>query len=189
MQPRIAALTALVSVLVLAIAAPSASQEPPHSFEWFVGYSYLHSPGGSVLAATASDDNFPLGWTAGAARRVWRSMSIVGEVTGHYKSRTTLVEDVTLSYHAFLGGPRVSARLGRLTEFGQVLAGVTHGHASAFGTTVAATDLSLQPGAGVDYAINPSVAARLQFDYRWIRPSDGRDSTNQFRAVAAVVFH
>jgi hypothetical protein len=189
MQPRIAALTAPLCVLVLAIAAPSASQEPPDSFEWFVGYSYLHSPGGSVLAATASDDNFPLGWTAGGARRVWRSMSIVGEATGHYKSRTTLVEDVTLSYHAFLGGPRVSARLGRLTEFGQVLTGVTHGHASAFGTTVAATDLSLQPGGGLDYAINPSVAARLQFDYRWIRPSDGRDSTNQFRAVAAVVLH
>ena len=119
MQPRIAALTALVCVLVLAIAAPSASQEPPHSFEWFVGYSYLHSPGGSVLAATASDDNFPLGWTAGAARRVWRSMSIVGEVTGHYKSRTTLVEDVTLSYHGLAAFDRTTkvTLTGTVTDF------------------------------------------------------------------------
>lgn len=174
-------------MLAIAFAVPAAAQ-PPES-EWSVGYSYLRDPGSSILAATASDDSFPVGWAAGAARRIWRSVSIAGEVAGHYKRRTTLDEDVRLSYHGFLGGPRASLALGRVTEFVQVLAGAVHGRGSAFGTTVAATDFALQPGGGIDYALGGRLAARLQLDYRWIRGSAGRNAASQFRAVAGIVVH
>jgi hypothetical protein len=173
---------------LLFAAAVGASAQTPAS-EWSVGYSYLRDPGSSILAATADDDSFPVGWTAGAARRVWRAVSIAGEATGHYKTRTTLDADVRLSYHAFLGGPRASTSIGRVTEFVQALAGVVHGRGSAFGTTVTVTDLALQPGGGVDYALGRRLAARLQLDYRWIRGSNGRNAVSQFRAVAGLVIH
>jgi hypothetical protein len=176
-----------VCALVLASTGQAAAQI--NGSEFSVGYSYLRDPGSSILAATADDDSFPLGWTAGAARRIWRAVSLAGEVAGHYKRRTTFDEDVSLSYHAFLGGPRAAMTVGRVTEFVQVLAGAVHGRGSAFGTTVTVTDLALQPGGGIDYALNRRFAARLQLDYRWIRGSDGRNAASQFRAVAGLVLH
>lgn len=180
-------MAAAVCALVLGCAVPAAGQSRPASTEVFAGYSYLRDPGSSILAATASDDSFPLGWTASVAHRLWPSLSVVGEVAGHYKRKTTLDEDVTLSFHAFLGGPRLSAQLGRVTQFVQVLAGAVHGRGSAFGTTVTVTDLSMQPGGGIDYALGRRVAARLQLDYRWIRGAGGRNAASQFRAAAGVV--
>ncbi len=173
--------------LALAAAAP-ASAQPPQS-DWFAGYSYLRDPGSSILAATADDDSFPIGWSAGGARRVWRAIWIAGEAAGHYKTRTTLDEDVKLSFHAFLGGPRASATVGRVTEFVQVLAGVVHGRGSAFGSSVTVTDLGAQPGGGIDYALGRRLAVRLQLDYRWIRGSNGRNAVSQFRAVAGIALH
>jgi hypothetical protein len=187
MPSRLVAVAAIVGALSLEFAVPAAAQAPTGSTEWFAGYSYLRAPGNSILAATAGDDAFSVGWAAGADRRVWRAVSLVGEASGHYKSRTTLVDEVALSFHAFLGGPRASARIGRVTEFGQVLAGVVHGSGSAFGTTVTSTDLSVQPGGGLDYAFARRLAARLELDYRWIKGSGGRNHASQFRAVAAIV--
>ncbi len=178
-----------VSVCALVLASSVAAAAQSATSEWSVGYSYLRDPGSSILAATADDDSFPLGWAAGGARHIWRAVWLAGEVAGHYKRRTTLDQDVSLSYHAFLGGPRAAITVGRVTEFVQVLAGAVHGRASAFGTTVTVTDLGLQPGGGIDYALNRRVAARLQLDYRWIRGADGRDPVSQFKAVAALVFH
>jgi hypothetical protein len=187
MQSCSSTVAAIVCALVLASAASASAQAP--AAEWSVGYSYLRDPGSSILAATADDDSYPLGWTAGAAGRVWRAISLAGEAAGHYKRRTTLDEDVTLSYHAFLGGPRASLAVGRVSQFVQVLAGAVHGRASAFGTTVTVTDLAIQPGGGIDYALARRLAARLQLDYRWIRGSEGRNAVSQFRAVAAIVVH
>jgi hypothetical protein len=178
---------ALVCAVVLTSSVAATAQSS--TSEWSVGYSYLRDPGSSILAATADDDSFTLGWAAGGARHVWRAIWLAGEVAGHYKRRTTLDEDVSLSYHAFLAGPRAAVTVGGVTEFVQVLAGAVHGRASAFGTTVTVTDLGLQPGGGIDYALNRRLAARLQLDYRWIRGSDGRNAVNQFKAVAGFVFH
>src|SRR5205085_11206978 len=93
--------------------------------EVFAGYSSLDDPGNAVLAVTAADNLFRVGWMAGAAWPIGRWLSGVVEASGHYKRRTSLDDDVRLSFHAFMAGPRASATLGRLTEFAQVLAGVT----------------------------------------------------------------
>jgi len=172
-----------------AAAQTNAAAQPSAPTEIFGGYSYLNDPGNAVLAVTARDNEFRAGWVAGAARPVWRWLTMAGEASGHYKRRTTLDDEVRVSYHAFLAGPRASARLGKLSEFAQLLAGVAHGHASAFGIDVGITALSLQPGGGVDYAIASRLAARLELDYRWIRNgAEGREHASQFRAVAALVY-
>lgn len=175
----------LVCVLTaLALARPAAAQT-----ELYGGYSYLQDPGNSVLAITARDNRFPLGWTAGAAHPLRPWLDVAGEVSGHYKRRSSLDDPVRVSFHAFMAGPRAHAKLGKLTEFAQVLAGVAHGRASAFGLDVSVTALSVQPGAGVDYPLGSRLAARLELDYRWIRNSaDGREHASQFRAVAALVY-
>jgi hypothetical protein len=190
MRLRVPPATAILcGTILFALPSRTLAQTPaPRSTEVFGGYSFLRDPGNAILDASAGDDNFTLGWTAGLARPVWRAVAAVGEVSGHYKTRTTFDADVTLSFHAFLAGPRVAARIGPLTEFAQVLAGAVHGRGSAFGTTVSVTDLAAQPGGGVDYPLGARLAARLELDYRWIRGSDGRPSANQFRAVAALVY-
>jgi hypothetical protein len=169
-------------------AASASAQTPaPLPIEMYAGYSYLRDPGNSVIAATAGDNGFHAGWAAGVARRLWRHMDVLGEASGHYKTRTTFDEDVRLSFHGFLAGPRASIEVGPFREFGQVLTGVVHASGSAFGVTVTTTAFAVQPGGGVDVPIGARVAARVQLDYRWINGSEFRRSANQFRAVAALV--
>jgi hypothetical protein len=169
------------------MAERTSAQTPAPPFELYAGYSYLRDPGNSVIAATAGDDSFHIGWAAGVAHRLWRRMDVVGEASGHYKTRTTFDEDVRLSFHALLGGPRGSVDVGPFREFGQVLAGVVHAHGSAFGVTADTNAFAVQPGGGIDLPLGGRVAARIQLDYRWIKGSDFRRPANQFRAVAAIV--
>jgi hypothetical protein len=159
------------------------------STEVFGGYAYLRDPGSSVLTATEGDDSFPLGWSAGVAQPVWRAVAVVGEVSGQYKTHTTLDGDVKLSFYGLMAGPRASATIGRAGEFAQVLAGAVHAQGSGFGTTVSVTAFSVQPGGGVDWALGSRFAARLELDYRWIQGSqEGRGADSQLRAVVALVY-
>jgi hypothetical protein len=188
MRFRFSTAAALALLIACAPAAPAGAQDAAAP-EFFAGYSYLRDPGSSVLTATTRDDSLRLGWMAGAARPLWRWVSAVVDASGHYKRGTTLDDDIRLSFHAIAAGPRGSVRIGRLGEFAQVLVGAAHARGSAFGAEVATTALTLQPGGGVDYALRPHLAARLQIDYRWIRGSDdGRDASRQLRAAAALVF-
>jgi hypothetical protein len=185
---RMAALVCLLSALALPRAAAGQTQTA-RSTELFGGYSYLRDPGNSVLTATEGDDSFPLGWNAGVAQPVWRAVAAVGEISGQYKTHTTLDGDVKLSFHAFMAGPRAAAAIGRVAEFAQVLVGAVHGQGSGFGTTVSVTAFAIQPGGGVDYPLGSRFAARLELDYRWIKGSEeGRGAANQFRAVGALVY-
>ena len=178
------------ALLALAAAQRVSAQSSPRSpLEIYGGYSFLQDPGNSVLAVTAGADQFRAGWIAGVARPLSSWLAVAAEASGHYKERQSLDDTVRLSFHAVMAGPRASARIGHLTEFAQVLAGAAHAHASAFGIDVADTALSLQPGGGVDVPLASRWAARVEVDYRWIRSSrEGRESANQLRASAALVF-
>ena len=88
-----------------------------------------------------------------------------------------------------MGGLRASARLGRLTEFGQILAGVVRTSGSAFGSTTSGQSLGIQPGVGIDYPLTRAWAARAELDVRLIATQP--DTTNggyQYRFVAALVY-
>lgn len=178
-----------ISFLTLACVLAARAVAAQGSTEVFAGYSYLRDPNHSVLTITAGDDSFRLGWAAGIALPVWRGLVLVGDVSGHYARRTTFVDDVRRSFHAFAAGPRVAARLGAFVPFVEALAGAGVARAEAFGVTAITSGPLLQGGGGVDYRLNRRVGARLQLDYRRITgSSDGRQPTNQFRALAAVVF-
>jgi hypothetical protein len=178
-----------VCVLAVLATAPQAAAQTDKQTEISGGYSYLQDPGNAVLAVTARDNHFPAGWMAGVARPVWRWVTLAAEASGHYKRRMALDDSVRVSFHAFMAGPRASVKIGRLTEFAQVLTGVTHGHATAFGLEASVTALSAQPGGGIDWPLTARLAARIELDYRWIKNSaEGREHASQFRAVAALVF-
>ena len=88
--------------------------------------------------------------------------------------------------HAFLGGPRVSARVSPLAvPFGEFLVGVTRTDRSLFGQSDVSTDFTIQPGGGVDIG-TPKIAARIAVGWRQVF-SQG-DRTNMFRLVVGVVF-
>jgi hypothetical protein len=179
----------IVLLATLAFAETTLAQTTARGpIELFGGYSYLRDPGNALFAATASDDAFPAGWFAGLAHRVWRRVDLVGEVGGQYKHGVTLDEDVTMTFHAVLAGPRVSIRLGPASGFSQALVGIVHGSASGFGASVSVTDLSIQPGGGIDVPLAGRFAARFEMDYRWIRGADSREAANQFRIAAGLVY-
>jgi len=177
-----------IAAMLMLPGAANAQTAQPAPLEIFGGYSYLRAPGNSVLEETAGDDVYALGWFAGAAHRVWRRVDLVGEAGGQYKSGVTLEEDASFSLHSLLGGARASIERGPTVLFAQALAGATHAHASAFGTTAGSTAFTLQGGGGVDYGFTPHLAARVQVDYRLIPAFGGLDATHQVRVAAGLVY-
>jgi hypothetical protein len=183
------AITMMVSALV-ALGAPRASAaqtSPP--LEVYAGYSYLADPDNSVLQATAGNSGLKAGWIVGAAVPLSGWLAAVAEAGGNDKSLPTIDGELHLSVLTFMAGARASARIGRITEFGQVLVGAVRGSGSAFGLTVSNTGFGIQPGGGLDWPVDHRLAARLELDFRTISGTDeGRDRAHQFRAIAAIVY-
>jgi hypothetical protein len=96
---------------------------------------------------------------------------------------------VRLRQQAFTGGFRASARIGRLTEFAQLLAGTTRGTGTVYGMTTTTRTFALQPGLGVDYPFGGALAARAELDVRFLHSlSAGLEGSYQYRFVGAVVY-
>jgi hypothetical protein len=168
---------AAIAVLLGLLPRPAAAQ----SVEVSGGYSLARDPRDEVTLSA--------GWMAGAAFPVTAVFSAVGDASGQYATIALAGTDATLSMHALLGGIRASGRIGVLTEFGQLLAGVVRASGSAFGSTSAANSFAVQPGVGVDYPLGPAWAVRAQFDVRLIRSQpDATNGGSQYRFVAALVY-
>src|SRR5262249_17945473 len=102
MRPRWIGRWAAWLAAMLMLCRPAHAQTANRDgLEIFGGYSYLRDPGNALLAETASDDVYPLGWFAGAAQRIWWRIDLVGELGGQYKSGVTFNEDATFSLHSF----------------------------------------------------------------------------------------
>lgn len=166
----------LFTVLLLLPRAAAAQR----NWELAGGYAYLNDP--------PDRTDFPSGWIADAAVGLTDWLALVGDASAHWE---TTIDQIKLSTSAVTAGVRVSARIGRLTEFGQLLAGVVHSSSTVIGITGSDTEAAIQPGAGIDYPFLPHLAGRLQFDYRAIRGGIGppiADPRHQFRFVAALVY-
>ena len=159
--------------------APAEAQS--HSLEIFGGYSFAHD--------AKSETELPAGWSAGAALGLNPWFAVVGDVAGHYATVQTFDADVRLTTHAAMAGGRASARIGRLTEFAQLLAGVVRGSGTVFGSTETNRVFSYQPGVGVDYPLTNRLAGRAQLDVRLVRNSAGRsEAGHEFRFCASLVY-
>ncbi len=168
----------LVMSMLGALPRPALAQSP---VEISGGYAIAHDPRDAVT--------LPVGWMAGAAIGLTPALSIVGDVSGQYKTVALVSTDARLTVHTVMGGLRASARLGRLTEFGQIVAGAVRTSGSAFGTATTGTSVSVQPGVGVDYPVTSHLSARAEFDIRLIRhQSDATNGGHQFRFVAGVAY-
>jgi len=171
---------AAIALWLTSLCAPAAAQML-RPVEIFGGYAFVHDP--------KNDVSLPAGWIAGGAFRLTDWLSAVADASGGYKTEDAFGERLRLSAHAASLGARASARVGRLTEFGQLLAGVVRGSGSAFGFTETTTAFALQPGAGVDYPISPRLAVRGEIDVRFIRNQpNGNEAGYEYRVAAALVY-
>src|SRR5262245_40392060 len=105
---------AALVVLVVAACAPAKAQS--RSIEIFGGYSLVDD--------TKSDTMLPTGWAAGAALTLSPWFAAVADASGHYKTVELFDSDARLTTHGVMGGGRAFARVGRLAEFVQLVAGV-----------------------------------------------------------------
>ncbi len=146
---------ALALVLVASAARPAGAQTT-RSWELFAGYAVAHvSPDAVTL---------PAGWNVSVARPVTPWLAAVGDLGGCYKNEAIFDGTLRLATYDVLGGARVSAKIGRFAEFGQLLAGVVRNTGSVFDVTDTTTSAAIQPGAGLDYPITRALAARTGID-------------------------
>jgi hypothetical protein len=157
------------------------------AWETSAGWSLVHGDGVTV----------PLGWDASISGSVTPWFSVVGEVSGNYKTESaelfgTRLLTVNVKEHAFLGGPRFVGRFatGRINPFGQFLTGLTLTNVGGnvldiveFGGSD--LGLTLQPGGGVDIGLSDRIALRMQVDFRTTF-ADSDHETN-FRFVPGIV--
>jgi hypothetical protein len=169
---------AIVSML-LCSSAPAAAQT--RAVEVFGGYAFVHD--------AKNDVSLPAGWIAGGALQITGWLSAVADVSGSYNTEEAFGAELRMRAHGVFGGGRASARLGRLTEFAQFLAGVVRGSGTAFGFTDTTNAFALQPGVGVDYPLTDRLAARGQLDVRFIRNQpNGNEAGYEYRFSAAVAY-
>ncbi len=146
--------------------------------------------GGYAVARDPRDEiTLPAGWMAGVAVGLTRTLSAVADVSGQYKTVALVGSDARLSVHTVMGGVCASAKLGRITEFAQLLVGDVRTAGSAFGATTVNHSLGIQPGVGVDYSLVSRFSARAQLDLRLIRSQpDAANRGYEYRFTAGVVY-
>jgi hypothetical protein len=178
---RHAMISAMLRPIAIAILLGLPRLAAAQSVEVSGGYSLARDPRDAVTLSA--------GWMAGAAFPVVSVLSAVADASGQYATIALANTDATLTMHALLGGVRAAGRIGVLTEFAQVLAGVARASGSAFGSTSAARSFAVQPGIGIDYPLAAAWAVRAQFDVRLIRSQPAAtNGGSQYRFVAALVY-
>ena len=179
-QLSVRRLCVLVGALAIVAALPlraMAADDPKIDFA--VGYSLLHD--------SDADGNFPMGWFVSVGKKVMPTISIVGDVSGNYKTITVEGIDAKLKVHTFMAGPRWSDRQGQITPWAQVLFGAAHLSGSVFGIGDSEMDFAIQPGGGIDYGLNNGINLRFGANLRFIRSSG--NVGKEFQIVAGIVMH
>src|SRR5579862_6819493 len=170
-----------VALVVLCAASVYAADGPRLEVS---GAFSSQSSGGCCLPMTGP---VPVGWDASVAADIWKTLSVVGVVSGNYETVQVQYPDGASSSpdhtraYAFLGGPRLASRAtGGFSFFGQVLFGVTQRAWSVDSSNLPAAVsnhgvngyFAFQPGGGVDMSVNRRWAVRFQADDR-LTPMQG----------------
>lgn len=172
--------SALCGGILIVAAVPAQAQ-----VELSAGYNYLHID----VTEDEPDDlaNFPLGWYADVAANIVPMISVVGQITGNYKTVDDDGFEVDTKVHTFMGGVRAGGGPAAVRPFGQVLFGVANAKFSAeqFNFDDSSSDPALQLGAGVN-VMSGVIGVRLGGDY--IRVFSEDEGTNVFRLGVGIVF-
>ena len=165
---------ALTTLLALGLGSTVHAQDGIPRVELHVGYAFLQD-----LGDEATD--VPLGWSASLAWNPGRSLGLVLDVGGNYKSEA----GNDFHEHALLAGLRYSLR-GALTPYLEALAGAVVGSVRSGSVSVSATDFAVQGGTGLGLRLGERLSIRVGVDFRNIF-SEG-ESFHQLRAVAGLSF-
>lgn len=177
----------VLCVMVAGFATPAAAQDAPKA-EVSAGYSWL-------AAKSSGDDTwekFPKGWYFDVAGNVTDTVSIVGQVTGNYKTIEDEDGEFDIKVHTFLAGVRGGSS-GRVRGFGQFLVGGVNLKGSAGSFSASETDFGIQVGGGVNVMGSGNVGLRLGVDYlRVMAKDDGEllegNDVNGFSFKIGVTF-
>jgi hypothetical protein len=121
--------------------------------ETALGWSVLH------VSSEFLELNSVAGWTVSVAGNVSPRFGIVGDVTGNYRTGSTVIGVPDVSIHTFAGGPRFSARTSSgAVPFAEFLVGFTRTSVDIGDDGEGSTEFTIQPGGGVDIG-NERVAA------------------------------
>ena len=143
--------------------AEIAGAQVPTSGNLFFGYSYYNTnlTGGRISLN---------GWEGSIEGKVLPFIGLVGDFSGHYGSESSAnctaprldcgaFNGNSSQYH-FLAGPRVSASVGKVRPFAELLVGATHVNIATTSTSFATA-----VGGGLDYRVFRVLAWRFQVDY------------------------
>jgi opacity protein-like surface antigen len=203
MKPFTRTIRVLVCLLILfGVASSSAAQQLPTG-EIAAGWRLLHVPNSFE---EGDPQTLPLGWFADVSGNLNRVFSVVGEISGSYKTfeesfteaGVSLNVTAELNVHTFLGGVRFSARQNpKFVPFAQVLFGIARGSATLEGQATVAgrtetitesessSDFAVDIGGGVNVPLTERLGLRVGASYLRIGGSDGG---NAFRFGVGGVF-
>jgi hypothetical protein len=167
------------TALVITLLPRLAGAQTVIPFEISAAYTYVRDP--------SIDVTFPAGWSVGVAKGVNSWLSIAAAYDDARTTTSTFVGDLRSGIRTTMAGGKASAKLGRFTEFGQLLVGVGHESGSGFGVTVSSNHFCTQAGAGVDAPLSSKVAIRVELDYRVFGVHRGGELARQVRGVAGIV--
>jgi opacity protein-like surface antigen len=168
----------VVPVLLVLSAARLAAQDAA-AVEVAGGYAFLNDQDSTY--------KFPAGWTASVGVRTTRWFDAIVDGGGSFKTLSIPGDPPRFTVYSLMGGPRFRlGHAGRVSPFAQVLFGVARATTTVVGISETARDFAYQPGAGIDVALRPHLAARLAGDYRLIR-AEGQTSKESRVVVAAVI--
>ena len=153
------------------------------------GYSVLWD---DQLSLDGGNAFFDLGWVLSGTANLNRKLGVVGEVSGHYDSGQTFeFENVPLGLDLDVMGVHAGLRYshrggGPAVPYLQALAGWTRTGAEIAGVREVEDAFSIQPGAGLQLRLTPSLGLALGADYRLVFSEE--ESRNELRLHAGLVF-
>ena len=176
----------MMTLLVAGFATPASAQDETPMAEVSAGYQWF----GAKRSGDSDWRTFPKGWYVDVAGHVTATLSIVGQLSGNYEHFEA--EAFEINAHSFMAGMRGRAP-GRVSGYGQVLAGAVSLQASDDFDSGSETNLALQLGGGVTVPGSGPVGVRFGFDYiRVIAKDDGEvlgsEPLDGFRFIAGVTF-
>lgn len=177
----------LIAVFLLGLSMMAMAQDTP-AVELFGGYSFV-----DVDTATAFDapDGYNLnlnGWNASVAINANRWAAFVAEFGGYYGSPSD-VENVDVSIHSIMFGPRISLRKGMITPFFQGLFGYGRVNGEERNQNVLTeNDFAMAFGGGLDINVSNMIAIRpVQLDYFTVKAGTTGDFSDNLRYSAGIV--
>jgi hypothetical protein len=152
----------VVIALVLMLAQFAAAQIPA-SGNVFFGYSYLNT-------SLNGDRNNLNGWEGSVEGKVLPHIGLVADFSGHYGSEDftacngfdCVIFNADVTQHNYLFGPRVSASIGNIRPFAELLIGAAHANVHTLDSD---TSFATAVGGGLDYRFFKLLAWRFQGDY------------------------